>query len=935
MVPGDPISCRRARLFRPPSGWGFALLAIALLAGAGGAAAGSLPGSTSGDRALPALPHAAHPVAPHRPRATYLDGVDVSSYQGTINWATVYGDGITFAFAKAAEGTTCTDSDFVNNAVNGKAAGVYIGAYDFAELPTNTVDQYCPSSPATDNATAEANYFTGVASPYFADGYMYPALDLENGCSAEGQGSLSVQQLSSWVGQWVAAVQAAMTTAGFPGVHPTIYMSASYAANCIEPWITQFPLWVANWNVGSPGTGIYSTWAYWQYNDDCTTCGVAGDADYFNGDLTQLQGGYVFGTSSPTVSYAVQDLTTSTALYCGGTFAAGNNIQFTATVTGGTSPYTYAWTYGDGTSGTGNPATHVYSAAGTVNPLLTVTDAKGKTGSTGSGCTFTVTAPPSVSVSFAVSPSASGGAIVVGGTTYTNGQSSTYAPGTAVAISATVPAGYLFSSWSTAGSVTVASASSSTTSMNSGASGGTLTLNLQTAVTLTFATSPSSEGGIQLGGSTFTNGQTDVVGSGSTAPITAVVPTGWAFLGWTVSGGLSVGSASQATTTLTIGSSGGTLTEQLVQLASVTVFVSPSSVGSVQVGSATATNGQTLGLVTGQVYPLVATVPAGMNFVGWSVNGTSLAVLPASDPQANLTVVDPSGGTLTATFAFPLPQAPLDLQVTGVAAGSVSLAWNAPPGPITNSTVFTAAGTSSGPTGPWGGTNVPGTGTTATIGGLAAGSTYWFEVAAWNASGLGAISSRVSQALLLPGAPVDLVVTANAQSWADLSWKAPLAGGEVLSYSLAISPSAGGSSQVDSFPSSVTTANATGLTPGASYSFQVFAVGEQGTGPGSNLANLTLSSPGGSGGKGSSGGGLLPTLPAGFPLASLGALGTAIWLAIAAAAIIAIALLARRRGREGGRLPPPEPYSPYAPAPGVGAPMGEMDVAPGPPPSSL
>ena len=91
------------------------------------------------------------------------------------------------------------------------------------------------------------------------------------------------------------------------------------------------------------------------------------------------------------VSYSVQDLTTGSPLSCGGSFALYDDIQFTAYAQGGTPSYTYSWNWGDGTGGAGNPATYAYSAAGTVNPTVTVSDSGGNTASSGQGCDFTVT----------------------------------------------------------------------------------------------------------------------------------------------------------------------------------------------------------------------------------------------------------------------------------------------------------------------------------------------------------------------------------------------------------------------------------------------------------------------------------------------------------------------------------------------------------------
>src|SRR5690242_3560234 len=73
-------------------------------------------------------------------------GVDVSNNDGGVNWTSIRGGGYTFAWAKATEGTTFHDSYYPGNMSNGKAAGVLMGAYDFARPAGN-----CPGS--------EANYF--------------------------------------------------------------------------------------------------------------------------------------------------------------------------------------------------------------------------------------------------------------------------------------------------------------------------------------------------------------------------------------------------------------------------------------------------------------------------------------------------------------------------------------------------------------------------------------------------------------------------------------------------------------------------------------------------------------------------------------------------------------------------------------------------------
>jgi PKD repeat protein len=69
-------------------------------------------------------------------------------------------------------------------------------------------------------------------------------------------------------------------------------------------------------------------------------------------------------------------VTPPTEFFVGST---GITVTFTATVTGGTPPYTYRWDFGDGGQSIAPNPTHTYAANGTYTVSVTVTDARGQT----------------------------------------------------------------------------------------------------------------------------------------------------------------------------------------------------------------------------------------------------------------------------------------------------------------------------------------------------------------------------------------------------------------------------------------------------------------------------------------------------------------------------------------------------------------------------
>ena len=98
-------------------------------------------------------------------------GVDASHYQGQMDWQTIAGQGITFAFLKATEGSGTVDDCFAENWKNARAAGLAVGAYHFFSFdsPAETqADNYCAVVPASEDAlppVIDLEYYRSDSQP--------------------------------------------------------------------------------------------------------------------------------------------------------------------------------------------------------------------------------------------------------------------------------------------------------------------------------------------------------------------------------------------------------------------------------------------------------------------------------------------------------------------------------------------------------------------------------------------------------------------------------------------------------------------------------------------------------------------------------------------------------------------------------------------------
>jgi lysozyme len=207
---------------------------------------------------------------------SYLPGIDVSKWQGLINWKEVF-ESQYYTFIKASEGKT-EDGWFRKNWEETKKVGMPRGAYHY----------FRPAS----SWQIQAEFFAQTIGGMNYDGELPPALDVE---VTEG---LDKTAMNGVLFKFCKRFKE------LTGLDVVIYTRMSVWDTGVEPndWAKQLLLWVANYGVTSPllpfswkKTG--RTWCWWQWTGKGSCPGVTGavDQNWYNGDLAKFN--KQFGTN--------------------------------------------------------------------------------------------------------------------------------------------------------------------------------------------------------------------------------------------------------------------------------------------------------------------------------------------------------------------------------------------------------------------------------------------------------------------------------------------------------------------------------------------------------------------------------------------------------------------------------------------------------------
>lgn len=196
------------------------------------------------------------------PKKYSIHGIDVSYYQGKINWKKVKAMEeddvkVSFAFIKATEGILRVDPYFQRNWREAPKAGIKVGAYHFFRPQKSGLWQ--------------ANFFLQTVS--LESGDLPPVVDIE------GLDGVSPEQMRKELNAFIIQVETKTK------VRPIIYSGLKFYKRYLMGYYNDYPFWVAHYY--QPKLKLDSAnYKFWQHSDKARINGINHVVDFnaFNGD---------------------------------------------------------------------------------------------------------------------------------------------------------------------------------------------------------------------------------------------------------------------------------------------------------------------------------------------------------------------------------------------------------------------------------------------------------------------------------------------------------------------------------------------------------------------------------------------------------------------------------------------------------------------------
>lgn len=181
-----------------------------------------------------------------------FQGVDVSHHQGTVDWETLAGQGIDFAFIKATEGSSHLDEKFAANWQGAAEAGVYAGAYHFFSFDSA--------------GSTQAEWYIQTVGDL--NGRLAPVADVEYYGDKElhpPEKEAVIRELREFLRILEECYQ----------VKPVIYTTYKVYRWYLEGEFDDYPLWIRNVYY-PPDLDLRGRWQFWQYTDTAVLPGYEG-----------------------------------------------------------------------------------------------------------------------------------------------------------------------------------------------------------------------------------------------------------------------------------------------------------------------------------------------------------------------------------------------------------------------------------------------------------------------------------------------------------------------------------------------------------------------------------------------------------------------------------------------------------------------------------
>lgn len=199
----------------------------------------------------------------HIPNKYTIHGIDVSYYQGKIDWPLVKSMNedsvhISFAFIKATEGILKVDPYFQRNWREAPKVGIICGAYHYFRPKQNGKWQ----------------------AKFFLQNVRAEKGDLPLVVDVEEMDGVAPAKMRQELADFLKYVE------DKTGVRPIIYSGLDFYRDYLAGYFSNYPLWIAHYYQPELNLDKSTNWKFWQHSDKARVTGINHVVDFnaFNGD---------------------------------------------------------------------------------------------------------------------------------------------------------------------------------------------------------------------------------------------------------------------------------------------------------------------------------------------------------------------------------------------------------------------------------------------------------------------------------------------------------------------------------------------------------------------------------------------------------------------------------------------------------------------------